>query len=84
MDFVVPETMIIKEPSGVWINKKAPHPHTAALFVDFLFSKDGQEVYQIGNRLVARKDMEWSFGGKKKSVAPMSSRWKNGGETTIA
>ena len=65
VDFVVPETMIIKEPSGVWINKKALHPHAAALFVDFLFSKDGQEVYQIGNRLVARKDMEWSFGGKK-------------------
>jgi iron(III) transport system substrate-binding protein len=65
VDFVVPETMIIKEPSGVWINKRAPHPHAAALFVDFLFSKDGQEIYQIGNRLVARKDMEWSFGGKK-------------------
>lgn len=65
VDFVVPETMIIKEPSGIWISKNAPHPHAAALFVDFLFSKEGQEVYQIGKRLVARKDMEWSFGGKK-------------------
>jgi iron(III) transport system substrate-binding protein len=65
VDFVVPETMIIKEPSGIWINKNAPHPHAAALFVDFLFSREGQEAYQNGNRLVARKDMEWHFGGKK-------------------
>jgi iron(III) transport system substrate-binding protein len=65
VDFVIPETMIIKEPSGIWITKKAPHPHAAALFVDFLFSKAGQEVYQNGNRLVARKDLEWNFGGKK-------------------
>lgn len=65
VDFVVPETMIIKEPSGIWISRKARYPHAAALFVDFLFSKDGQEVYQNGHRLVARKDMEWNFGGKK-------------------
>jgi iron(III) transport system substrate-binding protein len=65
VDFVVPETMIIKEPSGLWISKSAPHPHAAALFVDFLFSREGQAAYQKGNRLVARKDMEWNFGGKK-------------------
>jgi iron(III) transport system substrate-binding protein len=65
VDFVIPETMIIKEPSGIWITKKAPHPHAAALFVDFLFSKAGQQVYQDGNRLVARRDLEWNFGGKK-------------------
>ena len=65
VDFVVPETMIIKEPSGIWISKSAPHPHAAALFVDFLFSQEGQAVYQKGNRLVARKDMEWNFAGKK-------------------
>jgi ABC-type Fe3+ transport system substrate-binding protein len=57
--------MIIKEPSGIWITKKAPRPHAAALFVDFLFSRAGQEAYQNGNRLVARKDMAWHFGGKK-------------------
>ncbi len=65
VDFVVPETMIIKEPSGIWITKNTTRPHAAALFVDFLFSRAGQEVYQSGNRLVARKDMEWNFGGKK-------------------
>jgi iron(III) transport system substrate-binding protein len=65
IDFVIPETLIIKEPSGIWITRKAPRPHAAALLVDFLFSREGQEVYQKGNRMVARKDMEWNLGGKK-------------------
>jgi len=65
VDFVIPDPMILKEPSGVWIARKAPHPHAAALLVDFLFSRDGQQVYIDQNRLVARKDMEWDFGGKK-------------------
>jgi iron(III) transport system substrate-binding protein len=65
IDFVIPETLIIKEPSGIWITRKAPRPHALALLVDFLFSREGQEVYQKGNRMVARKDMEWNLGGKK-------------------
>lgn len=65
VDYVVPDPMILKEPSGVWILKRAPHPHAAALLIDFLFSRDGQQVYAEQNRLVARKDMEWDFGGKK-------------------
>jgi iron(III) transport system substrate-binding protein len=65
VDYVVPDPMILKEPSGVWILKRAPHPHTAALLIDFLFSREAQQVYAEQNRLVARKDMEWEFGGKK-------------------
>ena len=65
VDYVVPDPMILKEPSGVWILKRAPHPHAAALLIDFLFSPEGQQVYAAQNRLVARKDMEWDFGGKK-------------------
>jgi len=65
VDYAVPDPMILKEPSGIWILKRAPHPHAAALLVDFLFSREGQQVYAEQNRLVARKDMEWDFGGKK-------------------
>lgn len=65
VDYVVPDPMILKEPSGIWILKRAPHPHAAALLIDFLFSREGQQVYADQNRLVARKDMEWDFGGKK-------------------
>lgn len=65
IDYAVPDPMILKEPSGIWILKRAAHPHAAALLVDFLFSREGQQVYAEQNRLVARKDMEWDFGGKK-------------------
>jgi iron(III) transport system substrate-binding protein len=65
VDYVVPDPMILKEPSGIWILKRAPHPNAAALLIDFLFSREGQQVYAEQNRLVARKDMEWDFGGKK-------------------
>src|SRR6266566_5492790 len=32
--------------SGVAIARKAPHPHAAILFMDFLMSKNGQVLYQ--------------------------------------
>src|SRR5262249_22335944 len=32
--------------SGVAIARKAPHPHAAMLFMDFLMSKEGQVLYQ--------------------------------------
>ncbi|MGH7836019.1 MAG: ABC transporter substrate-binding protein, partial [Candidatus Binatia bacterium] len=65
VDFTVPDPMIIKDPSGTWISKRAPHPHAAALLIDFLFSPEGQKVYADLNRLSARKDIDWDFGGKR-------------------
>lgn len=76
LDLVIPDPLIVREPSGIWISNKAPHPHAAALLADFLFSKEGQQLYLDGNRLVARKDMEWNFGGKKpKRVHVLSEKW---------
>ncbi len=65
VDYAVPDPMVLKEPSGIWILKRAPHPHAAALLVDFLFSREVQQIFAGQNRLAARKDMEWNFGGKK-------------------
>jgi ABC-type Fe3+ transport system substrate-binding protein len=45
LDFTVPDPMIIKEPSGVWISRRARHPHAAGLLVDFLFSPEGQQFH---------------------------------------
>ena len=64
LDLVIPDPMVVKEPSGVWIPKRAPHPHAAALLVDFLFSREGQQVLAGLSVLVARKDIPWDFGGK--------------------
>lgn len=65
LDFIVPDPMILKEPSGIWISKNAPHPHAAGLLVDFLFSPAGQKIHASQSRLSARNDMNWDFGGKK-------------------
>lgn len=64
LDFVAPDPMIVKEPSGVWLSRHSPHPHAAALLVDFLFSREGQQLHADKTRLVARTDIEWNFGGK--------------------
>jgi len=64
IDYVIPDPLLIKDPSGIWIAKYAPHPHAAALFADFLFTREAQEIYARQNRLPARKDMEWRFAQK--------------------
>jgi hypothetical protein len=61
VDYVIPDPLLIKDPSGIWVAKYAPHPHAAALFADFLFTREAQEIYARQNRLPARKDMEWRF-----------------------
>jgi iron(III) transport system substrate-binding protein len=64
VDFVVPNPLLIKDPSGIWVAKYAPHPHAAALLADFLFTREAQEIFARQNRLPARKDMEWRFQQK--------------------
>jgi iron(III) transport system substrate-binding protein len=64
IDYVVPDPLLIKDPSGLWVAKYAPHPHAAALFADFLFTREAQELLARQNRLPARKDMEWRLGQK--------------------
>jgi iron(III) transport system substrate-binding protein len=64
IDYVIPDPLLIKDPSGIWIAKYAPHPHAAALFGDFLFTREAQQIYARQNRLPARKDMEWRFAQK--------------------
>ncbi|MGH7772220.1 MAG: ABC transporter substrate-binding protein [Candidatus Binatia bacterium] len=41
----------------VGINKLAPHPNTARLFVDFVLSKEGQELIVKTDRSSVRKDV---------------------------
>jgi iron(III) transport system substrate-binding protein len=67
VDYVIPDPLLIKDPSGLWLAKYSAHPHSAALLVDFLFTRDAQEIYARQNRLVARKDMEWRFREKLSS-----------------
>jgi iron(III) transport system substrate-binding protein len=61
VDYVITDPLLVKNPSAIWLMKYAPHPYSAALLIDFLFSREGQEEYAKQNRLVARKDMPWDF-----------------------
>ncbi|HEX9444881.1 MAG TPA: extracellular solute-binding protein [Candidatus Binatia bacterium] len=40
-------------PSLVYLAQGAPHPHAAALFIDYLLSEDGQRVIVSTNRMAA-------------------------------
>jgi iron(III) transport system substrate-binding protein len=37
--------------TSVALSRRAPHPHAALLFADFLLSRDGQEILQRANRV---------------------------------
>jgi ABC-type Fe3+ transport system substrate-binding protein len=64
VDYVVPDPLLIKDPSGLWLAKYAPHPHSAALLIDFLLSREAQQIFAQTHRLVARKDIDWRSLGK--------------------
>ena len=56
-DFVFSEPFVpVKTPTTISISSGAPHPHAAALFVDFLLSKAGQDVMVAQGRWASRKD----------------------------
>jgi ABC-type Fe3+ transport system substrate-binding protein len=40
------------------LSAKAPHPNAAQLFIDFVLSKEGQEMLRTFQRIPVRKDVE--------------------------
>ena len=70
-EFVFSEPFVaVKRPTTVSIASGAPHPHAAALFVDFLLSKSGQDLMAGQGRWVSRKDGNYfaDFKGKKMQI----------------
>ena len=39
------------QPSSVAVTRRAPHPHAALLFADFILSREGQEIIKARNRV---------------------------------
>ena len=76
-DFIFSEPFVpVKTPTTVSISSGAPHPYSAALFVDFLLSKQGQELMARQGRWASRKDVGYLVGdlkGKKMQIA--SPEW---------
>lgn len=45
-------------PAGIGVAKRAPHPHAALLFVDFVLSKEGQEIIKERNRVPSSTEVD--------------------------
>jgi iron(III) transport system substrate-binding protein len=62
---------------GVGLMSQAPHPAAARLFVDFLLSKEGQQLYQSAGRLIARSDLpqDESMKVRGAQVVPVDPVW---------
>jgi iron(III) transport system substrate-binding protein len=62
---------------GIGLTSQAPHPAAARLFVDFLLSKEGQQLYQSAGRLVARSDLFQDENMKVRGaqIVPVDPAW---------
>jgi iron(III) transport system substrate-binding protein len=76
VDFIFSEPFVpVKTPTTVSISSAAPHPHAAALFVDFLLSKSGQDLLASQGRWASRKDANYFADLKGKKMQIASAEW---------
>jgi iron(III) transport system substrate-binding protein len=79
IDYVFPEPFVpVKSVSVLALSSQAPHPHAAALLVDFMLSRKGQEIAYRQNRWPAHRDLA-SGGpddvGNRKTLVPDAEKW---------
>jgi len=75
-EFVFSEPFVpVKTPTTVSISAAAPHPHAAALFVDFLLSKPGQDLLASQGRWTSRKDADYFADVKDKKMQIAGAEW---------
>ena len=62
---------------GVGLVSQGPHPAAAKLFLDFLLSREGQQLYQKAGRLVARSDLpqDESIKVRGAQIVPVDPAW---------
>jgi iron(III) transport system substrate-binding protein len=60
--------------TGVAIARKAPHPHATMLFMDFLMSKEGQQLYQELGYDSPRSDVAGAGAGAKMEKLYLTNR----------
>lgn len=75
-EFIFSEPFVpVKTPTTVSISSGAPHPHAAALFVDFLLSKPGQDIMAAQGRWVSGKDGKYFVDLKGKRLQIPGPEW---------
>jgi iron(III) transport system substrate-binding protein len=76
VDFIFSEPFVpVKTPTTVSISAGAPHPHAAALFVDFLLSKPGQDLMASQGRWASRSDVDYLVNLKGKKMQIPAPDW---------
>lgn len=69
-------------PNAIGVAKRAPHPHAAMLFTDFMLSREGQEILKKRNRVPASKVVQTQLNDfpyqmiDPKIVLDESSKWE--------
>jgi iron(III) transport system substrate-binding protein len=79
VDYIFPEPFIpVKSVSAFVMSSQPPHPHAAALLVDFMLSRKGQEIAFRQKRWPAFKELA-SGGpddvGSRETVIPDADKW---------
>jgi iron(III) transport system substrate-binding protein len=54
----VPAEPVVGRPQGIAVAKNAPHPYAALLFVDFVLSPEGQELFSSMGRVPTSKKVK--------------------------
>ena len=79
VDYVFPEPFIpVKAVSAFVLSSQPPHPYAAALLVDFMISRKGQEIAYRQNRWPAYKDLSTGGAddvGSRRLVVPDAEKW---------
>ena len=68
IDFVAVEPVIAR-PQGIGIAANAPHPHAALLFVDFVLSPEGQQMFASMGRIPTSQKVKTSMSSVKYHLA---------------
>jgi iron(III) transport system substrate-binding protein len=79
VDYVFPEPFIpVKAVSAFVLSSQPSHPYAAALLVDFMLSRKGQEIAYRQNRWPAHKELATGGSddvGNRKTVVPNGDKW---------
>lgn len=79
IDYVFPEPFVpVKAVSTLTLGRQAPHPHAAALLLDFMISRKGQEIAFRQRRWPALKELATGGPddvGSRKTLVPDAEKW---------
>lgn len=83
IDYVFPEPFVpVKSVSSLALSSQPPHPHAAALLVDFMLSKKGQEIAFKQRRWPASRSSPPAVPTTSATATPLSPTRKNGAADT--